>query len=127
MKSFALVALMNKMSIPIPRNDYSFEKGSDDSNTRVDYFDDILVEIGDSQNLMDGESTYMAQLNSLSGLLEQIQPIGHEQQAEKSTLDKHFLILLDELGGGTDPTAGACIAQAILENILNRGNSREKC
>ena len=117
MKSFGLAAMMAKLGVPIPRDDYS-QRLPDE--TRIDFFHSILVEVGDHQNLMEGESTYMAQLNSLSKLLERIKPSnGTDGEYSFSSL-----ILLDELGGGTDPTAGSCIAQAILEKIIENSSTR---
>jgi DNA mismatch repair protein MutS2 len=117
MKSFGLVAIMAKIGIPIPRDDYSKKKIDE---TRVDFFDEVLVEVGDHQSLMEGESTYMAQLNSLSKLLERIKPVNGAEGKDQTS----SLILLDELGGGTDPTAGSSIAQAILEKILENSRAR---
>ncbi len=131
MKSFAVVGMMNKMGIPIPRNDYLVVNTNTNMNstkeTRVDFFDDILVEIGDSQNLADGESTYMAQMNSMAMLLQRVDCRSESDgklSDEKINEDPYFLILLDELGGGTDPTAGSCIAQAMLEKIFENKNTR---
>ncbi len=127
MKSFAVVGMMNKMGIPIPRDDYPLvtanAKTGSTKQSRVDFFDDILVEIGDSQNLADGESTYMAQMNSMATLLQRVD-CGSASDGKEFHEDPCFLILLDELGGGTDPTAGSCIAQAILEKIFENENTR---
>ena len=117
MKSFGLAAMMAKIGVPIPRDDFS-QRLPDE--TRVDFFHNVLVEVGDHQSLMEGESTYMAQLNSLSKLLDRIKPTNGTNGEESSS----SLILLDELGGGTDPTAGSCIAQAILEKILENSQTR---
>ena len=120
MKSFGLVAIMVKLGTPIPIEDNSRSLKLN-GNARVDFFREILVEVGDHQSLMEGESTYMAQLNSLSKLLHHVDPsskTGDDPNVQSS------LILIDELGGGTDPTAGACIAQAILEKILENERIR---
>jgi dsDNA-specific endonuclease/ATPase MutS2 len=60
LKSFGLAAFMCKAAIPIPS---SVSKGIPRSS-RVDFFSDILVDIGDQQNIMEGESTLMARLHS---------------------------------------------------------------
>ena len=109
MKSFGLAAIMVKLGVPIPRDKSSSPYTGE---TRVDFFTDIFVELGDHQNLR--ESTYQAHLKSLSHLLERVSsPSIHSS-----------LLLIDELGGGTDPTAGACIAQAILEKVLDNRHVR---
>lgn len=113
MKSFGLVAIMNKLGIPIPHNTVKNRnrKNVDMVEMRVDFFKDILVEVGDNQNMLVGESTYVAQLKALARTLENIQHVQNSSQG-------NTLILLDEIGGGTDPESGGCISQAILEKIL---------
>lgn len=119
MKSFGLAAMMVKLGIPIPRDDFSSRRNAADP-TRVDFFTDILVEVGDHQSLMAGESTYQAHLKSMARLLDRVCP---SDQIDDD-YNPSSLILIDELGGGTDPTAGACIAQAILEKILENERMR---
>ena len=108
--------MMVKLGVPIPRDDFS--GNSIDDTTRIDFFHDILVELGDHQSLLAGESTYQAHLKSMSTLLDRVTLSGDDKASSSS------LILLDELGGGTDPTAGACIAQAMLEKILENTRTR---
>ena len=115
MKSFGMVALMNKLSIPIPNN--SLDATPLDP-MRIDFFQDVVVELGDDQNVAHGESTYLARLNALARVLEKVNPNFSKTPAG------HVLILLDELGAGTDPEAGSCIAQAVLEKILESDMSR---
>jgi MutS domain V len=106
LKSFGIAAMMVKASIPIPH--------SSEVTPHVDFFPRVLVDLGDQQNLEDGESTFMAKINSYSSILEKIKT--------EETLST--LILLDELGGGTDPFAGGAIAQAILESFLGNKDCR---
>ncbi len=111
LKSFGLVTMMAKLAIPITVAGNDADDGR--SPPIVDYFDDILVEVGDSQSIRRRESTLMARLNSLSTL------IGRMNNTATSGEDAHStLILLDELGGGTDPVAGSAIAQSILEKLV---------
>lgn len=102
LKSFGLTACFVKLGIPIT----VVRNPSEDCKVRVDFFDEIFVEIGDNQNLIAGESTLMARLNACATLI---------QRAEKTDAAK--LVLLDELGGGTDPFAGAALSTAILEKL----------
>jgi hypothetical protein len=108
MKSFGVVSIMSKMSIPIPHRS--------DVTPRVDFFQQVLVELGDQQSVVEGESTFMAKINACSKLIQQVQ--------ENDKGDSHTLVLLDELGGGTDPAAGGAIGQAILENLLENDACR---
>ncbi len=120
MKSFGLVAIMNRLAIPIPVNRYSLRDDRERQQVRVDFFQDIIVQLGDNQNILEGESTYMAKLNALSRIVEKVSSTEGDQ---KFLIPGYSLILLDELGDGTDPEAGGCIAQAILEKILESHHS----
>jgi hypothetical protein len=85
----------------------------DERRPIVDYFDDVLVEVGDSQNIRRRESTLMARLNSFSTLIQRMANTTSDGNADAR------LILLDELGGGTDPVAGSALAQSILEKLIS--------
>jgi DNA mismatch repair protein MutS2 len=65
LKSFGLAACFVKLGIPITVNQIP----SEESEMRVDFFENIFVQIGDSQDLLLGESTLMAWLNSCSKLI----------------------------------------------------------
>ena len=103
LKSFGLTAAFVKLGIPI-----TVLRPSEDREVRVDYFDEIFVQIGDSQDIIAGESTLMARLNACSSLI---------QKSEEAQDGGGKLVLLDELGGGTDPIAGAALSTAILEKL----------
>ena len=94
MKSFGLVAIMSKLGIPIPISKQRKER------LRVDFFDEIFVEVGDNQNITSEESTFTVRMNSLSALLEKLSAPDEDDSV------KHSLVLLDELGSGTDSLAG---------------------
>ncbi len=70
-------------------------------------FNDIFLDIGDQQSIENDLSTYSSHLKNMGFFL---------QRASGSTL-----VLLDELGAGTDPNFGGGIAQAILASLLNKG------
>ena len=83
--------------------------------TQVDFFSFIFVSMGDGQNIEKGQSTFLSQLNFYSQLLQQI----GSKEAKK-----YSLILLDELGSGTEAHAGGAIGQAIIEKILQNDRCR---
>jgi len=68
----------------------------------------LLCDIGDQQSIEDDLSTFSAHIQNLRAITQ--------------TADEKTLILLDELGTGTDPDAGAAISRAIMENILKKGS-----
>jgi DNA mismatch repair protein MutS2 len=75
-------------------------------DSRVGIFQHLLLDIGDQQSIENDLSTYSSHLRNLAYFL---------QQANENTL-----VLLDELGAGTDPNFGGGIAEAILEALLAR-------
>jgi DNA mismatch repair protein MutS2 len=111
LKAFGVAAILVKVAIPIP------VASQTKFTPRIDFFDDILVEVGDGQSVTEGESTLMSRLNSCSRMISQVGGNSVDESYQKQTL-----VLLDELGGGTDPTAGAALAQAILERLLQSRN-----
>lgn len=71
-------------------------------------FGQLLCDIGDQQSIEDDLSTFSAHIQNLTAITK--------------LADDQTLILLDELGTGTDPDAGAAISRAIMENILDNGS-----
>ena len=70
MKSFGLVAIMCKLGIPIPVNIQSPLKTNE--QYRVDFFSNILVEVGDHQSILDGDSTLISRINSYSKIIQRV-------------------------------------------------------
>ncbi|WP_425148078.1 endonuclease MutS2 [Deinococcus sp.] len=67
---------------------------------------DVLVDIGDEQSIEASLSTFASHLRHLRQILE--------------TADRRTLVLIDELGSGTDPQEGAALSQAIIERLLSQ-------
>lgn len=94
LKTIGLLSLMLQSGIHIPV--------SPDSNFHI--FGKILLDIGDEQSIEDDLSTFSSHLNNLKSILEEA--------------DENSLVLLDEIGTGTDPTEGSALAAAILKALL---------
>ncbi len=95
-KTFALLSLLNQSGFPIPAGE----------ETRLPFFDAVFADIGDEQSLDDSLSTFSAHIKNIASAV--------ENATEKS------LVLLDELGSGTDGQEGAAIAMAVLDELLER-------
>ena len=96
LKSVGLACLMTRLGLPIPALE----------NLRVDFFERIFADIGDSQTVQEGLSSFSAHLLYINQVLEQA--------------NERSLVLFDEIGMGTDPAQGAVIAQAVVEQLLEQ-------
>ncbi len=74
------------------------------SKAQLPVIEDVLVDIGDDQSIEASLSTFAAHLKNLRAVLDQASP--------------RTLVLIDELGSGTDPAEGAALSQAIIEQLL---------
>lgn len=97
MKAMALAALMVRAGLHVPA----------EPSARVDLFDAVIAEVGDHQDLAENLSTFSAAMARLADVLTSAGP--------------HTLVCLDEVGVGTDPSEGASLAQAALEDLAERG------
>lgn len=97
LKTAGLLTLMVQLGLPIP-----CEEGS-----AVPLYDGIAADIGDEQEISQSLSTFSSHVLRIRRGLE---------RASARTL-----VLLDELGGGTDPDEGAALGEALLEVLLERG------
>lgn len=96
LKTIGLLQYMVQNGLLIPLSDRS----------RVGVFQSIFLDIGDQQSIENDLSTYSSHLKNMNVFL--------QQATDKS------LVLLDELGSGTDPNFGGAIAEAILDGLLKK-------
>lgn len=79
-----------------------------DEGSEISLVSNVLVNIGDEQSIEQSLSTFSADIKNISHILK--------------TADNRSLILLDELGAGTDPDEGAALAIAVIDYLLKRGS-----
>ena len=78
-----------------------------DERSEICVFQEFLVDIGDEQSIEQSLSTFSGHIKKITGILELARP--------------DTLVLLDELGAGTDPAEGAALAVSIIEALRRRG------
>ena len=96
-KTIGLLTLMTMCGMLIPVADQS----------RISVFGDVLVDVGDEQSIQQNLSTFSSHMVNIISIM---------KKANESSL-----VLIDELGAGTDPVEGAALAVAIIENIRSKG------
>ena len=96
-KTVGLLQVMALSGMPVPA----------DSSSSFPLVRDLLIDIGDEQSIENNLSTFSAHVSNISSILKKA--------------DDRSLVLIDELGTGTDPEEGAALACAVLKEIRNRG------
>jgi DNA mismatch repair protein MutS2 len=97
LRTLGLLALMHQAGLHVPA-----EAGS-----RLPVFRDVFADIGDEQSIAQSLSTFSGHLRSITRIVDAAGP--------------GTLVLLDELGAGTDPTEGSALAQALLDHFIRAG------
>ena len=97
LRTLGLLALMHQAGLHVPAA----------AGSRLPVFRDVYADIGDEQSIAQSLSTFSGHLRRIVSIVEQAAP--------------GTLVLLDELGAGTDPTEGSALAQALLDHFIRVG------
>lgn len=97
LKTTGLLCLMSQAGLPVTASEGS----------EVPIFKNVYADIGDEQSLEQSISTFSSHAGRIADILREA--------------DRDSLVLLDELGAGTDPAEGAALGAAVLEDLLARG------
>ena len=97
LKTLGLLTAMTMCGLLIPVGDRS----------RISVFDKILVDIGDEQSIAQSLSTFSSHMVNIIDIMDRA--------------DNNSLVLIDELGAGTDPVEGAALAVSVIENLRSKG------
>jgi DNA mismatch repair protein MutS2 len=97
LKTMSLITIMALSGLHIPAHP--------DSN--IHFLNNVLIDIGDEQSIEDDLSTFSSHLNNINQIIREV--------------DSNSLVLLDEIGTGTDPAEGSALATAILITLRDKG------
>ena len=100
LRTLGLLSLMHQAGLHVPAA----------AGSRLPIWRDVFADIGDEQSIAQSLSTFSGHLRSITRIVEAAGP--------------GTLVLLDELGAGTDPTEGSALAQALLDHFIRAGRDR---
>ncbi len=105
LKTLGLAALMAKAGLFVPARE----------PVEIPWFEQVLADIGDEQSLQQSLSTFSGHIRRISRIIDALEI--KENTTANPQFNSQFLILLDEVGAGTDPAEGSALAIALLKYL----------
>lgn len=97
LKTVGLLTLMTLAGLQIPAS----------ADSEISLFEQVYADIGDEQDIQQSLSTFSAHLKNIVRIVETVGP--------------NALVLMDEVGAGTDPAEGAALAKSLFDHLMQRG------
>lgn len=98
LKMVGLFSLMAASGIFVPASE----------GTEISFFDNIFCDVGDEQSIEQSLSTFSSHIKNIIEITENV--------------NENSLVLIDEIGAGTDPDEGSALARAVIERLLDKGS-----
>jgi DNA mismatch repair protein MutS2 len=115
LKTLGLIALMAKVGMFVPARE----------PVELPWFDSVLADIGDEQSIEQSLSTFSGHVKRIGRVLDALDKSLEEKSLEERELEgseksyANSLVLLDEVGAGTDPSEGSALAIALLKHLAD--------
>ncbi len=111
LKTIGLLTLMAQSGLYLPADD----------GTEAAVFVQVFADIGDEQSIEQSLSTFSSHMGAIAGILTQLSAPHPPNHSLRSGSGQAALVLLDEIGAGTDPAEGVSLARALIEHLHRVG------
>ncbi len=111
LKTVGLLTLMAQAGLHLPA----------DEGAEINVFAQVFADVGDEQSIEQSLSTFSSHMTAIVGILAHLDESAPREGGSRGTGPQSALVLLDEIGAGTDPTEGVALARALIEHLHRLG------